>query len=90
MNCIGKHENNSFPGRFYLMVSDRYSSHSIRALTHGFYLEYGWNKDLAISLKRFDAENKQQAPCSADIKKTVSHCISLCFHETLIRVTGCR
>lgn len=73
-----------------MMVSDRHSTHDIRSLTHGFYLEHGWNKDLAIALKRYDAENKHQAPCSSDDKRTVSRCISLCFHRAMIKVIGCR
>nr|CAH0112524.1 unnamed protein product [Daphnia galeata] len=76
--------------RFYMMISDRYSTHDIRALTHGFFLEQGWNKEVAVSLRHFQAENKHQAPCSPDESQTVSRCISRCFHETLIHKTGCR
>ena len=77
-------------GKFYLMISDRFSTHDIRSLTHGFYLEQGWNKELAVSLRHFQAENKQKAPCSPDESMTVSRCISRCFHHTLVQKTGCR
>ncbi|KAK4006004.1 hypothetical protein OUZ56_011135 [Daphnia magna] len=76
--------------RFYMMISDRYSTHDIRALTHGFFLEQGWNKEVAVSLKHFQAENKNHAPCSPDQSMTVSRCISQCFHKTLVEKTGCR
>lgn len=72
------------------MISDKYSTHDIRSLTHAFYLEQGWNKEVTVSLKHFQAENKQQAPCSPDQSKTVSRCISQCFHQTLVKKTGCR
>ncbi|EFX78832.1 hypothetical protein DAPPUDRAFT_245732 [Daphnia pulex] len=76
--------------RFYMMISDRYSTHDIRALTHGFFLEQGWNKDVAVSLKHFQAESKYHAPCSFDESKTVSRCISRCFHDKMIKKSGCR
>jgi hypothetical protein len=91
MLFIGKKDDTTDKiNRFYMMISDRYSTHDIRALTHGFFLEQGWNKEVAVSLRHFQAENKHQAPCSPDESQTVSRCISRCFHETLIHKTGCR
>ena len=89
--CVGNKDNSTDKvQRFYMMISDRYSTHDIRALTHGFFLEQGWNKDVAVSLKHFQAENKYTAPCSSDESRTVSRCISRCFHEKMIEKTGCR
>lgn len=79
--------------KYYLMVSDQYNTVDISSLTHGFYLERGWNKDVILSLKIFHEESKfrdNQEPCTPDRTKSLSRCISLCFHRTLIRKTGCR
>ena len=85
---------------FYLMISDRHSTYDIRSLTHGFYLQRGWQKDISLSLKEFHAEPKkrqsshsadhQQALCTNDKTKTVSRCISLCFHRALVDKIHCR
>ena len=86
---------------FYLLISDRHSTYDIRSLTHGFYLQRGWQKDISLSLKEFHAEPKkrassssqsgyQQALCTSDKTKTVSRCISLCFHRALVDKIHCR
>jgi len=76
--------------KYYLMISDAEDTVDIHSLTHGVYVESGWNKDVSISLKMFQRQSTGARPCSPDANRTTSRCISRCFHRALVNQSGCR
>ena len=81
------------------MISDPYGTTDIQSLTHSYYLQKGWNKDIALSLREFREENigssavdpqEESGSCTYDRTKTISRCVSLCFQRTVIDKIGCR
>ena len=70
------------------MVSGQHDATDIDSLTNGYYLERGWNKDVAVFLKEIHRTDK--SPCSPDPSDSASSCISRCFHRALAGKIGCR
>lgn len=72
------------------MISDDSNTVDIRSLTHGVFVENGWNKDIAISLKVFQKKSTGSSPCTQNTNQTTSLCHSRCFHQALTDQLGCR
>ena len=76
--------------KYYLMISSGVNTVDVRSLTHGVYLENGWNRDVTISLRMFQRKSTTQWPCTQDASRTNSRCTSRCFHQAFIEQSGCR
>lgn len=87
---IGSNDNENSSQKYFLLITDEYNTHDIFPLTHGFYLERGWNKHISLSLKEFHVESRVNMPCIKNKSETVSRCISSCFAKSIITKSNCR